>query len=303
MTFPVTTEIPGLNLADLRLNGFKVQALPGSAEVPVNGFKVQPLPGSAEIPVKAGRRDFYKMGLVNGDMTINYGGQLLEIKGTVLFFVNPRVPHSLVNRVTPTSGYSCIFTETFISGRELQDSPLFRVGDNPVISLNPEQTSFMTGLFEKMLAVYNGDYLHKGELIKSCITLIIHEALRIQPPKHALPFKNGTSRIAHLFTDLLERQFPIERSNEPLRLRSAQDYANHLSIHVNYLNRAVKEVTGKPTSTHIAARIIAEAKALLQHSDWSVAEIAYALGFEYPAYFNNYFRRLTGSTPNAFRKV
>jgi AraC-like DNA-binding protein len=101
----------------------------------------------------------------------------------------------------------------------------------------------------------------------------------------------------------LERQFPIERSNEPLQLRTAQDFATHLAVHVNYLNRVVKEVTGKTTSTHIATRIIAEAKALLQHSEWSVADIAYALGFEYPAYFNNYFKRLTGTTPNGFRKV
>ena len=287
MTLQETTDIPGLDMADLRLHGFRVHALPSSTEV----------------PVRAGRRDFYKMGLVNGDMTINYGGQLVEIKGTVLFFVNPRVPHSLVRRVNRTSGYSCIFTESFISSRELQYSPLFRIGDNPVIPLNTEQSAFMTGLFEKILTVYNGDYLHKGDLIKSCITLTIHEALRIQPTQHVLPFKNGVSRIAHMFADLLERQFPIERSNEPLGLRTAQDYANHLSIHVNYLNRAVKEVTGKPTSTHITARIISEAKALLQHSDWSVAEIAYALGFEYPSYFNNYFKRLTGSTPNAYRKV
>jgi len=281
------SEIPGLNLSDLRTKGFKVHAIPASTDV----------------PVRAGRRDFYKMGLVNGDMTINYGGQLFEINGTVLFFVNPRISHSLVRRINRTSGYACIFTESFLSGREMQDSPLFRDGDNPVVKLNAEQTSFMTSLFEKMLAVYEGDYLHKGDLIKNCIALIIHEALRIQPAQYASSYKNGTSRIAHLFSDLLERQFPIERSNEPLILRRPQDYANHLSLHVNYLNRAVKEVTGKPTSAHIAARVITEAKALLKYSDWSVAEIAYALGFEYPAYFNNYFKRMTGSTPNAFRKV
>lgn len=281
------TEIPGLNLADLRLTGFKVHAIPVSREV----------------PVRAGRRDFYKMGLVDGDMTINYGGQVLEIKGTVLFFVNPRVPHTLVRRINRTSGYACIFTENFLPGRELKDSPLFRTGDNPVVPLNAEQAGFMTGLFDKMLAVYEGDYLHKGDLIKNCISLIIHEALRIQPAQHTFAFKNGASRIAHLFSDLLERQFPIERSIEPLRLRSPQDYARHLAVHVNYLNRSVRETTGKSTSAHIAARIISEAKALLQHSDWSVAEIAYALGFGYPAYFNNYFKRLTGSTPNSFRKV
>jgi AraC family transcriptional activator of pobA len=282
-----TTGIPWLNEVDLRLKGFKVHALPESTEV----------------PVKAGRRDFYKMGLVNGDMTINYGGQLLDIKGTALFFVNPHVPHALVRRINRTSGYACIFTETFLNGRDLQDSPLFRVGENPVVSLNAEQTAFMTGLFEKMLSVYDGDYLYKSDLIKNYIALIIHEALLIQPAQHSSTFRNGESRLTHLFTEQLEKQFPIERSDEPLRLRSPQDYARHLSVHVNYLNRSVRETTGKTTSAHISSRIIAEAKALLQHSDWSVAEIAYALGFEYPAYFNNYFKRLTGSTPNTFRKV
>ncbi|SKB49837.1 helix-turn-helix domain-containing protein [Dyadobacter psychrophilus] len=281
------TGIPGLNEVDLRLKGFKVHALPESTEV----------------PVKAGRRDFYKMGLVNGDMTINYGGQLLDIKGTALFFVNPQVPHALVRRINRTSGYACIFTETFLKWRDLQGSPLFRVGENPVVTLNAEQAVFMTGLFEKMLAVYDGDYLYKGDLVKNYIALIIHEALRIQPAQYVSNFKNGESRLAQLFIDLLEKQFPIERSDEPLRLRSPQDYARHLSVHVNYLNRSVRETTGKTTSAHVSARIIAEAKALLQHSDWTVAEIAYALGFEYPAYFNNYFKRLTGSTPNTFRKV
>ena len=89
---------------------------------------------------------------------------------------------------------------------------------------------------------------------------------------------------------------------EPLRLRTAQDFAESLSVHINYLNRAVKEVTGKPTSVQITERITAEAKALLLYTDWSVADIAYGLGFEYPTYFNNYFKRVTGVTPNSLRK-
>jgi AraC-like DNA-binding protein len=109
--------------------------------------------------------------------------------------------------------------------------------------------------------------------------------------------------MTHLFIDLLERQFPIEHTAEPLRLRTAQDFAAKLAVHINYLNRAVKTVTGKPTSVHIAERIAAEAKALLQHTDWSIADIAYALGFAYPTYFNNFFKRVTGLTPKALRKV
>jgi AraC-like DNA-binding protein len=126
--------------------------------------------------------------------------------------------------------------------------------------------------------------------------------LSIQPAQNELKQKNAAARITHLFTELLERQFPIDNAGDPLRLRTAQDFAEALSVHVNYLNRSVKEVTGKSTSVLIAERIAAEAKALLQHSHWSIADIAYGLGFEYPTYFNNYFKRVTGTTPNSLRK-
>jgi mannose-6-phosphate isomerase-like protein (cupin superfamily) len=46
--------------------------------------------------------------ILSGDMTIDYGGQLVEIGGTVLFFVNPKVPHSIVRRVKRTSGYALL---------------------------------------------------------------------------------------------------------------------------------------------------------------------------------------------------
>jgi len=126
--------------------------------------------------------------------------------------------------------------------------------------------------------------------------------LRIQPSQNGPQFKDAAARITHLFLDMLERQFPIERAADPLRLRTAQAFAAGLAVHVNYLNRSVKNVTGKQTSVHIAERITAEAKALLQHTDWSVADIAYALGFGYPTYFNNYFKRVTGTTPKSLRK-
>ncbi|HEY2580730.1 MAG TPA: helix-turn-helix transcriptional regulator [Mucilaginibacter sp.] len=290
MVIKEESEIPGLNMEDLRLKGFKVHEISTSADYPVS----------------RGRRDFYKIGLVTGNMTVYYGDETLDINDTVLFFVNPNIPHSVVRHSIKTTGYACLFTETFITSSErtgiLKNSPLFHIGDTPVISLNSEQAAFLTGIFQKMLSTHSSDYRYKGELIRSCIELIIREALRIQPSQNVSQFKNAAIRITHLFMDLLERQFPIERTSEPLRLRTAQDFATELSVHINYLNRAVKNVTGKPTSVHIAGRITAEAKALLQHTDWNVADIAYALGFEYPTYFNNHFKRITGTTPKSLRK-
>jgi AraC family transcriptional regulator, transcriptional activator of pobA len=288
------TSVPESITKELGRKGFKIHALAETANLPVAQAVV------------SGRRDFYKMGLITGNMTFSYGDKLLEIKDTALFFINPNIPHSIVRSSKNRKGYACLFTEAFIASRErkeiLQNSPLFRSDGTPVIQLDKEQAAFMTALFQKMLAVHSSNYDHKDELLRTCIELIIHEALRIQPPQNGPQHKNAATRMAYLFMELLERQFPIDNTEQPLRLRTAQDFAGSLAVHVNYLNRAVKEVTGKPTTVHIAERIAAEAKALLLYTDWSVADIAYGLGFEYPTYFNNYFKRVTGSTPSAFRK-
>jgi AraC family transcriptional activator of pobA len=290
-------NVPELITKDLQLKGFKVHQISETVEPSV-------APGRRA--VTHGRRDFYKMGLVTGDMTLYYGDQLVEITGTVLFFVNPHIPHSIVRSAKKRKGYACLFTEAFIAGRGrkeiLQNSPLFRSDGTPVIRLDKQQAAFMTGLFQKMLAVHGSNYDHKDELIRNCIELILHEALRIQPPANGQHHKNAAARMTRLFLQLLEGQFPIDDPEQPLQLRAPQDFAEKLAVHPNYLNRAVKEVTGKPTTVHIIQRIAAEAKALLLYTDWSVADIAYSLGFAYPTYFNNFFKRLTGATPNSLRK-
>ena len=153
-----------------------------------------------------------------------------------------------------------------------------------------------------MISAYNTDYIYKNDLIRNYINLIIHEALQMNPSENYTKHKNAAERVTSFFLELLERQFPIESPNKPLKLKTAKAYAQSLSVHVNHLNHSVKEITGKPTTAHISERIITEAKALLKNTDWSIAEIGYVLGFEYPTYFNNYFKRHTTITPASFRE-
>lgn len=283
---------PGIN--DFKFPGIKIKS-----------FKVAETTPTAYPPLSYGRRDFYRILIATGDYTIFYGDQTIGIKGACLFFTNPHVPYSVAHHSIKNNGYACLFSEAFMAGREsteiLQSSLLFRFEGNPVIPLNNEQADFIASIFQKMLSIHTGNYDYKEGALRNYVNIIIHEALRIQP-QHLPGQKNAAARITHLFIDLLERQFPIEDSRNPLRLRTAQDYAQSLSVHVNYLNRSLKEVTGKRTSGHISERIVAEAKALLQYTDWSIADIAYGLGFEHPSYFNHYFKRVAGVAPSFFRK-
>lgn len=275
------------------------------SDAKLKGFKIHEITGPAYPALVYGRRDFYKIVLATGHFNLSYGDQAFEINDTFLFFGNPHIPYANEQLSEEQRGYACVFTEEFIGNRERKDSllntPLFRFDGTPVVRLNDEEAIFVTSIFQRMQAVYRGGYAQKAEMLRSCIDLIIHEALRIQP-QIAQVEKNAAGRMTYLFMDLLEKQFPVEALTQPLKLRTAQDFADQLSVHVNYLNRSVKEITGRPISVHIAERITAEAKALLHHTNWSVSDIAYALGFEYPSYFNNYFKRLSGMPPNSYRK-
>lgn len=276
---------------DLKLKGFNVFAIESDS----NATKIY------------SRKDFYKICLTTGKSMIHYADRSFDAEGTVLFFGNPHIPYSWETLSTTYVGYTVLFSEDFLKLSEraesLQQSPLFKIGGTPILKISEHQREFLNGIFIRMIEEQQSDYAYKDDLIRNYINLILHEAMKLQPSENFEQHKNAASRITSVFLELLERQFPVETAERPLQLRTAQDYAKALNVHVNYLNRAVNETTGKSTSTHISERIAAEAKAMLQHTSWNISSIAYALGFEYPSYFNNFFKRLTGTNPKNFRAL
>ena len=285
----LVSSVSGFSTNDLKLKGFKVYKIETA---------VSPVP-------KYSRKDFYKICMITGKTLIHYADKGIELDDTFVFFANPHIPYSSDVLCTQQTGYACLFTEEFLKvndrSESLQKSPLFKLGGTPIFTIEKDQKGFLSTIFQKMLAEQNTDYIYKDELVRNYINLIIHEALKLEPSGNFFKHKNASSRIVSLFLELLERQFPIESPDRPLTLKTAQDYAARLSVHVNHLNRSVREVTGKSTTRVITERIIIEAKALLQHTDWSIGDIAYGLGFEYPTHFNNYFKKVTGVVPKSIR--
>jgi AraC family transcriptional activator of pobA len=74
-------------------------------------------------------------------------------------------------------------------------------------------------------------------------------------------------------------------------------------VHINHLNRALKNALGKTTSQCISSRIMQEAVILLKHTDWTVAEIGYTLGFEESSHFISAFKKQMGQSPRIFRTM
>src|SRR5258705_798317 len=147
----------------------------------------------------------------------------------------------------------------------------------------------------------SSNYVYKYDLLRNYVLELIHYGQKLQPASLLYPRHTASVRVSSLFIELLERQFPIESPQQKLNLTTAKDYADRLAIHVNHLNKVLKENTGKTTTELISGRVVQEAKILLKQTDWNISEISNSLGFEEVSHFSNFFRKQTSFAPVAFR--
>jgi len=168
--------------------------------------------------------------------------------------------------------------------------------------LTPAQVDSFGALFHKMLAEQESDYAYKHELLFHYVMECIHGAMKLAPAAAEPHEATAATRLADSFRNLLARQFPIITRDHRLALRTPQAFADRLAVHVNYLSRTLKAVTGKTTSQLLAERLVQEARTLLLHTNWSIAQIGYCLGFEEPTRFTEFFRKHAHSTPTQMRR-
>lgn len=250
------------------------------------------------------RRSFYKVSLVTGHSKLHYADKCIEIRESALVFTNPMIPYRWERVSKKHTGYICIFTEAFFNRfANIKEYAVFQSPDAAIIPLSKQQLPPYEALFRDMLKEIQSNYLHKYDLLRHLLMVLVHEAQKVQPDALAsYSGSNAAERITVLFAELLERQFPIELNYQLIQLKSPSDFAAQLNIHVNHLNKALKEITGHTTSQLINDRILQEAKILLKSTNWTINEIAWNLGFEEPNHFSSFFKARSKITPNKFRQ-
>ena len=253
------------------------------------------------------RRAYYKISLIRGRNRAEYADKVIEMEKNTLLFATPKVPYHWVPQDLNQSGQFCIFTDEFLiqtkSGVVLDDLPIFKAGGYPIFEASDDDFAEIRAVFDKMQKEITSNYAYKYDLLRNYVLELIHYGQKLQPATALHPTHTASARVTSLFIELLERQFPIGAPQQQLRLRTAKDYADRLAIHVNHLNKVLKENMGRTTTDLIGGRVVQEAKVLLKQTDWNVSEIAYCLGFDEVAYFSNFFRKQTSFSPVAFRTM
>jgi len=221
-------------------------------------------------------------------------------------FFHPNIPYSYQPLSAKTKGYFCVFKNEFFQGDhklDLDHLSLFKSSNPPMFKLSKNNYQEAESLCSRMLQEMQGDYIFKYDLIRNYVSELYFLAMKWAPPENLFQYGDASKRIAMVFTELLEQQFPVQYKSDKLKFRLPNAYAEKMSVHVNYLNRCVKKTTGKTTSQHIFERIGTEAKILLKHTDWTISEISETLGFDDLAHFNKFFKKQTGMNPTSFRLV
>ena len=198
-----------------------------------------------------------------------------DVEGTVLTLFDSRLSHIL----PAMDG----IRETF---RSVQ---LISLRDHPQIAKT--LANDLTSLSAEFIGRAAG-YL---EALEARLILILIALHRLQGASQDEQYGSGRRALQHAmrFRELVEKDF---RQHHPI-----EAYANRLGVTSPHLNRICRKHLGDTALGIIHQRIVLEAKRHLIFTTLSATEIALALGFEDPAYFNRFFKQRAGLSPMAFR--
>lgn len=250
---------------------------------------------------RAHRHDFYKIALVTGGrgrLTADFNEY--PIRPPMLLQFAPGMVHGWQTE-EPPRGYVMNFDRSFFGENvheqaELVENKLFCTYSGPrVLSLPAKQQAQFEQLAQAIEREAQSRGAEHAAALRSYLRIWLIEAGRVAQVQPQ-PAASNDRRTA------LANRFLCMVGEGDLKLTSVSDYAARLDVTVNHLNEAVRTALRKTAGQVIRERVLLEGKRLLLHSELSVSEIAYQLGFEDPSYFGRSFRKQTGQTPAAFRE-
>ena len=248
------------------------------------------------------RDNFYRVVFITGgegELSVNDHSSKVS-KGTIICSIPGDVWHWFADSGT-LDGYVLLFEETFLlsffsDSLFLEKLPFFTSNRlSPYLKMDSKLYEQVLSLLQLTQEEINKRENADTHFLRAMLyaLLILMGRTDTEQPINGQP-NLSVSRHIEKFIRLVNEHFISEHNTE--------FYADKLCVTSNYLNKIVKGALGTTTKLYIQERIMEEARKLLAYTSLSAAEIADILHFNTPTYFNRFFARNGGLTPQKFRE-
>jgi AraC family transcriptional regulator, transcriptional activator of pobA len=282
--FPVygMTEVAS---ADLRLQGIVV--IPFMDSVALNPERLRPH-----------LHEFFQIFILQGNAVVMHDFVEFKARGTTMVFMSPGQVHTA--RPTPgLRGTTVSFTQEFFDGgtpppsRLLDFDFFFPAEIRPWLSVSVSEERELWPLFRDLQTEFDQRLSGAIDILRATLQILLVRISRLYAKKRSPRKVSRASQLARQFHLSVEQHFREDRS--------LAEYARELGVTTNHLHDVVREATGQPAGQILRQRRLLDAKRLLSHTDLSVSEVGYQVGFKDPSYFSRFFRQAEDLAPAEFR--
>ena len=246
------------------------------------------------------RHSFYHLVLfTKGAGTHSIDFTRFKVKPFDIYFMVPGQVHSW-HFESDVDGFIVNFSENLFRSFLLNPDYLERfsffsgISEESVCHLPAAIHNKVIQLFEDILAQADNQKESRPDISR---LLLLHLFILVDDS-----CKNNPKKIIPQQKQVLLKNFRRLIDQHYKSIKLPKEYADLLYVTPNHLNALTQDLSGKTAGELIRDRVLLEAKRLLTNADMTVTEIAFNLNFQDNSYFNRFFKKNEGITPDEFRK-
>lgn len=247
------------------------------------------------------KSEFFRVGFgLRGSVELDCGLETYFFQAGSIIFTFPGQIFSLRNKSADFYAYYMLFTEEFIADavslKNIREQfPFLNYTGIQHIQLDEEESGEIGHFILKIDAEIKQRKPDLRQAIQSYIHLILIQSNRSYARQQLGARETGTveNTLLRTYKKLVSEHF--------IAKRNVSDYAALLNVSPDHLSKTIRKQSGKTAHDLIEEMLLMEAKALLLHTEASVAEIAWQLEFTDPSHFNKFFKKRTTLTPLQYR--
>ena len=250
--------------------------------------------------------DFYKISFKNKfSGQVKYGQEYYDFEEGGLAFLKPKQVITTSNNTDSYEGFALYFHLDFIRnyslGKAINQYGFFSYNVSEALFLSAKEKNIIGHLFNSIVnELENNIDQFSQDVLVSQIELLLNYSNRFYN-RQFITRKNINHETITSLDNILNEYFDKDNGLKD-GLPTVQYISTKLDLSPRYLSDMLRSLTGINTQQYIQNKVIEQSKDLLSSTTFSVAEIAYKLGFEHPQSFNKLFKTKTNLSPLAFRQ-